>query len=539
LAPHSLTPTRFLDRAGEVFADRVAVIDGDRRFTYGELHDRVHRLTGVLADVGVQPGDRVAVLCANSHTMLALHNAIPLRAATIVPLNTRLSLPEMKYIIGDVGATLLIATDEFADVAVTLRAETSISALIGDGPTSDLEDAICSATPAPHPVKDEMDLLAVNYTSGTTGRPKGVMYHHRGAYLQALAMAYHTRLDTGSSYLWTLPMFHCNGWCFPWAVTAAGATHVCLRTIEPTQIWRHLHGGITHLSAAPTVLTMLAESLSAARVDRPVDVSTGGAPPSPSLLQRMAALNIRITHLYGLTETFGPSVINQWQTEWDTLDPDAVAELKARQGIPNILASQTRIVDSDGSDVPADGASVGELVLRGNNVMLGYYNDPAGTAAATLQDGWLRTGDLAVRHPDGYVEIRDRLKDIIISGGENIASVEVERALDSHPDVVQSAVVGAPDEKWGEVPVAFVTVRQPTSVTASELQSHAGRSLARFKIPKRIELVASLPQTATGKIQKDVLRISAAEVPSGARTTSATRHPVSDHHHREQPSEES
>jgi fatty-acyl-CoA synthase len=519
LAPHNLTPTRFLERAAEVFAARLAVIDGDRRFTYAELHDRVHRLTGVLADLGVQPGDRVAVLCANSHTMLALHNAIPLRAATIVPLNTRLSSSEMKYIIADAGATLLIATDEFADTALTVVSDTGIPALIGDGPASDLEHAIASATPAPHHVEEEMSLLAVNYTSGTTGRPKGVMYHHRGAYLQALAMAYHTRLDTSSSYLWTLPMFHCNGWCFPWAVTAAGATHICLRAIDPAEIWRHLHGGITHLSAAPTVLTMLAESHSATGINRPVDVTTGGAPPSPSLLQRMAALNIRITHLYGLTETFGPAVINQWQPEWDTLDEHTAAELKARQGIPNILASQTRVVDSIGSDVPADGASIGELVVRGNNVMLGYYNDPAATAAATLQGGWLRTGDLAVKHLDGYVEIRDRLKDIIISGGENIASGEVERALDSHPAVIQSAVVGTPDEKWGEVPVAFVTVRPQTAVTAAELQSHAGKSLARFKIPKRIEFLASLPQTATGKIQKDVLRTSAVELTISLRDT--------------------
>jgi fatty-acyl-CoA synthase len=516
---HSLTPTRFLERAGDVFADRLAIIDGDHRLTYAEFRDRVHRLTGVLADLGVRRGDRVAVLCSNSHTMLALHNAIPLRGAAIVPLNTRLSQPEMRYIIANAGAKALIATDEFADAAHSLATEIGMAALIGDSPTSALEDAILSATPAPQHLDDEMSLLAINYTSGTTGRPKGVMYHHRGAYLQALAMAYHTGLDTGSSYLWTLPMFHCNGWCFPWAVTAAGATHVCLRTIDPAEIWRHLHEGITHLSAAPTVLTMLADSLDASRVDRPVEVSTGGAPPSPTLLQRMAALNIGVTHLYGLTETFGPAVINQWQPEWDSLGHHAVAELKSRQGIPNILASQTRVVASNGTDVPADGVTIGELVLRGNNVMLGYYKDPTATAAAMLPGGWLRTGDLAVRHPDGYVEIRDRLKDIIISGGENIASVEVERALDSHPAVVQSAVVGTPDEKWGEVPVAFVTVRPRATVTASELRSHAAKSLARFKIPKRIEFVASLPQTATGKVQKDALRTSAAGLTSNSRET--------------------
>jgi fatty-acyl-CoA synthase len=502
----SLTPSTFLDRAAVVYGDRIAIVDGERRFSYAEFHDRSLRLTGVLASHRIQPGDRVAALCSNSHTMLELHNAIPLRGAVMVPLNTRLSEPELTYIIEHSGARLLIATHEFASLATRVAASTHIPILLAGGEINDLEAALRTAAPAPHRSADERALLAINYTSGTTGRPKGVMYHHRGAYLQALAMSYHAVLVPGSSYLWTLPMFHCNGWCFPWAVTAAGATHICLRAMDPAEVWRRMREGVTHFSAAPTVLTMLAEHPSASgdQLTRPVEVSTGGAPPSPALLQRMADLNIRITHLYGMTETFGPAIINQWQPEWDSLDEHQTAEMKARQGIPNIIGSSARVVNEDGSDVAADGASMGELVLRGNNVMLGYYNDPAGTAAATL-NGWLRTGDLAVKHADGYVEIRDRLKDVIISGGENIASVEIERVLDSHPAVVESAVVGMPDELWGEVPVAFVTLRPGTHVSAADLQDFARTHVARFKVPKRIEFT-TLPRTSTGKIQKNILR---------------------------------
>jgi fatty-acyl-CoA synthase len=505
-----LTPTRFLDRAAAVFANRLAIVDGERRFTYAEFHDRALRLTGVLAGLGVGPGDRVAVLCANSHTMLELHTAIPLRAAVMVPLNTRLSEPELKYIIEHSGARLLIATTEFAGTATRLAIGCPVRVVLADGQDADLEARMQEATPAMLSIDNEQALLAINYTSGTTGRPKGVMYHHRGAYLQALAMAYHTGLDTSSSYLWTLPMFHCNGWCFTWAVTAAGATHICLRAVDPAEIWRHVRHGVTHFSAAPTVLSMLAEYRGAHDgLGQPIEVTTGGAPPSPTLLHRMAQLNIHITHLYGMTETFGPAIINQWQREWDALDPPLIAEMKARQGIPNVLGSAARVIDDSGSDVRADGTSVGELVLRGNNIMLGYYNDAAATAAATFGDGWLRTGDLAVKHPNGYVEIRDRVKDVIISGGENIASVEIERVLDSHPAVVESAVVGVPDERWGEVPVAFVTTRPGMDVTADELQDFLRTSLARFKVPKRIHFTA-LPHTSTGKIQKDALRTSAA-----------------------------
>jgi fatty-acyl-CoA synthase len=348
-------------------------------------------------------------------------------------------------------------------------------------------------------------MLAINYTSGTTGKPKGVMYHHRGAYLQALAMALHMGLTSDSKYLWTLPMFHCNGWCFPWAVTVMGATHVCLRRVESSLIWKHLReSGITHLCAAPTVLTMIAWDPGASAVDRRVRVATGGAPPTPALLERLATLGLDVTHLYGLTETYGPAVICEWRSEWDGLAIEAQARLKARQGVANAIGETLRVVDDEGRDVPPDATAMGEIAIRGNNLMLGYYRDDEATRKA-CPDGWFRTGDLGVRHPDDYIELRDRAKDIIISGGENISSVEVERALNQHDAVLEVAVVAAPDAKWGEVPVAFVTLKEGASVTADALIEHVRARIARFKAPKRV-VFGPLPKTSTGKVQKNVLR---------------------------------
>jgi fatty-acyl-CoA synthase len=504
-----LTPASFLDRAVSVFADRTAIVDGERRFTYRDMSERCRRLAGALGAQGVGGGGRVAALCANSHVMLELHHAVPMTGGVLVTLNTRLSDGEMAALLDHSGASVLIATREFADRARDLAGKAGLPCLVADGPGNTYEDWIAGAAEAdPVPV-EERQLLAINYTSGTTGRPKGVMYHHRGAYLQATAMAYHARLGPGARYLWTLPMFHCNGWCFTWAVTAAGGTHVCLRTINTAEIWRLLRQeGITHFSAAPTVLTMIAEDPAAAALDHPVHVDTGGAPPSATLLARMEAMNFAVTHLYGLTETYGPLAINEWQPQWDALPPGEQAMLRARQGAPNIIARPLRVLDADGRDVPADGQTIGEIAVSGNDVMLGYYHDEEATREVT-RSGCLLTGDLAVMHPDGYVEIRDRSKDIIISGGENIASVEVEQVLDSHPAVVESAVVGLPDERWGEVPVAFVTTR--ADVDADTLIEYARGRLARYKVPKRFEF-AGLPKTSTGKIQKTVLRDRAAEL---------------------------
>jgi fatty-acyl-CoA synthase len=334
-----------------------------------------------------------------------------------------------------------------------------------------------------------------------------VMYNHRGAYLQALAMMAQSGLTPGAVFLWTLPMFHCNGWCFPWAVTAAGAVHLELRAVEPQRIWDAIRNdGVTHFNAAPTVLTGLAYGpwADAGPCARPVRVFTGGAPPSPTLLARMAELNLHVTHLYGLTETYGPAVICDWQDEWGSLAVDEQARLKARQGVTNVAGLPVRVVDEHGADVPRDGSSLGEVVLRGNNVMIGYYKDAEATRKASV-DGWFRTGDVGVMHTNGYIELRDRSKDVIISGGENIASIEVEQALASHPSVLECAVVAAPDAQWGEVPVAFVTVKDGDTVTESELIDHVRARLARFKAPKRV-VFGALPKTGTGKIQKYVLR---------------------------------
>ena len=497
-----LTPTSFLDRSASVFRDRTAVVDGERRFSYADLHDRSLRLTGALADLGVAPGDRVAALCTNSHVMLELHHGVPMGGAVLVPLNIRLSVDELTYIVEHSGARVLVATHELADAARQV-AERADVRLVLEG--EEYDGLLAAATPAPVEPTDERALLAINYTSGTTGSPKGVMYHHRGAFLQALAMAFHTRLDSDSRYLWTLPMFHCDGWSFPWAVCAAGATHVCLRAVDPAEIWRLLRmEGVTHYSAAPTVLTMIANAPGAAPLDERVHVTTGGAPPTPTLLARMAGLGMAVTHLYGLTETYGPIALNEWHSEWDALSGEEQATLRARQGVGNVVAQPLRVIDLAGDDVPADGATVGEIAARGNDVMLGYYRDEEATRAVDA-GGWFRTGDLAVMHPDGYVEIRDRSKDIIISGGENIASVEVERAIDTHPDVVESAVVARPDEKWGEVPVAYVVLRDGASVDEAAIIAHVRGRIAPFKAPKAV-VFSDLPKTSAGKIQKNVLR---------------------------------
>jgi fatty-acyl-CoA synthase len=502
-----LTPVAFLERSARSFAQRTAIVDGRSRWSYRELAERVRHGVAALAGIGIAPGDRVAALCGNSHVMIELHNAVPARGAVLVPVNTRLAFDEMAYILEHSSASLLVATAEFEEVGRRLAERVGIAVLVAGGADDDYEVWLREACSLPEQRAelDERQLLAINYTSGTTGRPKGVMYHHRGAYLQAVAMAFHAGLGPGSSYLWTLPMFHCNGWCFTWAITAAGGTHVCLPNVDTNAVWRLLREeGVTHFSAAPTVLTMIAEDPAATTLPERVHVDTGGAPPSPSLLARLDSLGMDVTHLYGLTESFGPVAINQWQPEWDELEPEEATRLRARQGIGNLIATPMRVLGGDGADVPSDGTTMGELAIRGNDVMLGYYRDEAATEAVT-RSGWLLTGDLAVMHPDGYVEIRDRSKDIIISGGENIASVEVEQAIDSHPDVIESAVVGRSDEKWGEIPVAFVTRRESATVTEESIIEHVRSRLARFKAPRHV-IFADLPKTSTGKIQKNVLR---------------------------------
>ncbi|HEX5088361.1 MAG TPA: AMP-binding protein [Nocardioides sp.] len=506
-----LTPSSFLARSGEVHGDRLAVIDGERRFTYAELADRCRRLTGVLAGLGVRPGDRVAALCSNSSVLLELHQGVPMAGAVLVALNVRLSKTELVAILEHSGARVLVVTREYAGVGAEVAA--AVGAVVVDGDGADYESGVTGDQPRIRPVADERSLLAINYTSGTTGSPKGVMYHHRGAYLQALAMALHLQLRPDSHYLWTLPMVHCTGWCFTWAVPAAGAVSVCLRTFDADGAWRLVADHpVTHLSAAPTVLSMLLGSELAPDRDRgrpptrTLQVTTGGAPPTPTLLERCQAAGLDVTHLYGMTETFGPIVINQIDELAQQPGPAELARSKARQGVGNVIASRVRVIDEAGHDVPADATTVGEIAVRGNDVMLGYYRDDEATAAVDA-GGWMRTGDLAVRHHDQRIEITDRAKDIIITGGENVASVEVERVLVQHPAVDEVAVVGLPDPQWGEAVTAFVTLRKGAEVDEAALREFARERLTGFKVPRAVRF-GPLPKTSTGKIQKNVLRDS-------------------------------
>ena len=514
--PVPLTPVSFLDRARLVHGDRPAVADGPLRRSYEEFADRCERLAGATLELGLEPRDAVSVLAPNVSMALEAAFGFPMAGVVFNALNSRLSAPELAWIVGHAESKVLFADHGLADVARSIQQQVPglrlvVSSDAGVSGASDCEYEALLAAAEPHRVEitDEHAVLSLNYTSGTTGHPKGVMYSHRGANLNALAMAAQCGLDSDAVFLWTLPIFHCNGWCFPWAVTAVGGTHLMLRTLDPGTVWRHIRDdGVTHFNAAPTVLIGLVNHPDAAPAPRTVKVCTGGAPPSPTLLAQMAELNIHVTHLYGLTETYGPSLICDWRSEWDGLPASEQARIKARQGVGTLVTSSVRVIDADGADVPADGTSQGEIAIRGNNVMLGYYKDPEATAAASV-DGpggtWFRTGDMAVVHDHGYVEVRDRAKDVIISGGENIASIEVEQALASHPDVVECAVVAAPDDKWGEVPAAFVVLRAGADVTEADLVEHVKTRIARFKAPKSVTF-GDLPKTATGKIQKFALR---------------------------------
>jgi acyl-CoA synthetase (AMP-forming)/AMP-acid ligase II len=499
-----LTPTAFLRRCASVNPERIAVVDGAFRVSYGELWARARRLAGGLRALEVPPGGRVAVLAANSHILLEAHYGVPLAGAVLVALNMRLSPRELGYILEHSEANVLLCDSELERLGHDAIADSDGGArLIG---AAEYERLVEGSSESVCAVGDERQLLSINYTSGTTGRPKGVMYHHRGAYLQALAMAYHFRLAASSVYLWTLPMFHCNGWCFTWAVTAAGARHVCIPRPDPAAVWRLIdEEEVSHLCAAPTVLIDLASHQAAHRPRRPVRIATGGAPPSPALLERFETLKINVEHLYGLTETFGPVMICDWKPEWDALPQERRARLKARQGVGNVIAESPRVVTENGKDVPADGETLGEVALRGNDLMLGYYKDPEATAAA-VPDGWFRTGDLGVMHPDGYVELRDRLKDVIISGGENIASIEVEQAIASHSAVLEVAVVARADERFGERPVAFVRLASGAETSEQEIIDHVRGRLANFKAPSEVMFVQDLPRTSTGKVQKFMLR---------------------------------
>ena len=464
-----LTPLRFLERSARVWKDRPAVVSGDTTWTYAEHHDRVRRATAVVRDeLGIGEGDRAAVLLPNTAPMLELTYAVPGARGVLVPLNTRLAAPEYEYILEHSGAKVLVADRAFEE---TLGELDDIPRVVW---ADEYEEMRGAAEPVDlERPDDERALISINYTSGTTGKPKGVMTNHRGAYLHALGVIAEAGLTPRSSYLWTLPMFHCNGWAYPWAVTAMGAKHVCLPKVEAEPIWRALtKEGVTHLCAAPTVLTTIVGADEAEPLDEPAQVFVGGAPPSPTLLEKGAKLNLHITHLYGLTEVYGPLAVCAWNPEWDELDDEEQAKLRSRQGVGTVVSERMRVVDEDMEDVPADGDTLGEVVMRGDNVMMGYLDDEESTREA-FKGGWFHSGDLGVMHEDGYVELRDRLKDVIISGGENIATIEVEQALSAHDSVSEAAVVAAPHERWGEVPVAFITAAGGKEPDVEAIQAFA------------------------------------------------------------------
>ena len=514
-----LTPVKLLPRSAMVYSDKEAVIYNDKRYSYKEFYARVNRLASALKKKGVGKGDKVAFICPNTPPMLEAHYAVPMIGAALVSINIRLSSREIAYILNHSDSKVLFADNDFAalikpiiDQLPHIETYVNICDLSEDKPLDgpDYEEFIAtgSGEPVEIEVDDEYQVATINYTSGTTGMPKGVMYHHRGAYLNALGEALETGMNSQSVYLWTLPMFHCNGWCFTWGVTAVGATHVCLRKVAPDEIYRLVEEeGISHLCAAPTVLIAMSTFPGAkdVKMSRRLNVVTAGAPPAPAVIKNMEAIGAVVTQVYGLTEVYGPHSICEWQTQWDQLPADERAQIKARQGVPYITALYMDVVSPTGMEpVPRDGETIGEIVMRGNNVMLGYYKQPEATAEA-FRGGWFHSGDLAVIHPNGYAEIKDRMKDIIISGGENISTVEVENVIYNHPQVQEVAVIAVPDPKWGEVPKAYITPKPGASPTAEDIIGFCRENMARFKVPKAIEF-GELPKTSTGKIMKYKLR---------------------------------
>jgi fatty-acyl-CoA synthase len=512
-----LTPLSFLERSCQVYPEKTAIVHGERRLSYAAFAAEAQRLARALRASGIAPGDRVAYLCPNIPEMLVAHFGVPLAGAVLVAINTRLAPEEVRYILDHSGAKLLVADTELQagvePLTGSLKTVTEIVSVddAGVAPRVDgvgYRDFLArgEGDDLPWAVEDENATISINYTSGTTGRPKGVMYTHRGAYVNALGEVIHSRHTPESVYLWTLPMFHCNGWCTTWGVTGIGGTHVCLRAVRADAIWSLIESeGVTHLNGAPTVLVTMANAAEAHPLDRELVITTAGAPPSPTIIGQMEQLGARVVHVYGLTETYGPMTVNAWQPGWADLDGGERARLQARQGVAMIQADPVRVVTDDMEDVPRDGATMGEVVLRGNNVMKGYFEDPEATEKA-FRGGWFHSGDLGVWHPDGYVELRDRAKDVIISGGENISTIEVEQAIVQHPAVMEAAVVGVPDERWGERPKGFVILKPGREVSESELIEHVQSLIARFKAPSAIDFVEELPKTSTGKIQKFALR---------------------------------
>ena len=518
----ALSPIGFLERTASVYPEKTAVIHGAMRLTYREFYARTRRLASALDARGIGYGDTVSVMAFNVPAMLEAHYGVPMVGAVLNTLNIRLDAAAIAFILDHAETKVLITDREFSDTIKSALELATVTPLVIDidDPLHeggellgemDYEAFIKGGDPAFDwsPPEDEWQAISLNYTSGTTGNPKGVVYHHRGAYLSAMGNALVFGVSPQSVYLWTVPMFHCNGWTFPWALSAVGATHVCLRRVDPALIFPAIQEhGVTHMCGAPIVLTMMIHAPEAKKIklNHTVELATGGSAPPSAVIGAMEAMGFRITHLYGLTEVYGPATYCAWQDSWDALDKDEQAQLVARQGVTYPMVKAMMVADPNTlTPVPADGQTVGEVFLSGNSVMKGYLKNSDATKLA-FEKGWFHSGDLAVTHPDGYIEVKDRSKDIIISGGENISSIEVEEVLYRHPDIMEAAVVAKPSEQWGESPCAFVTLRPGAGeISADDVIQWCREHMAHYKCPKDV-VFGELPKTSTGKIQKFVLR---------------------------------
>ncbi|MEM7344128.1 MAG: acyl-CoA synthetase [Chloroflexota bacterium] len=519
----SLSPLTFLERAAHVFPDHTAIVHGERRYSWRDLYNRSRRLASALQARGIGLGDTVALLGFNTPETFEAHFGVPMIGAVLNALNTRLDAQTIAFMLAH-GEAKILLTDR--EASPTIKAaldllETPITVIDIDDPLGaggellgemDYEAFLAEGNPdfvwtLPD---DEWQAITLNYTSGTTGNPKGVVYHHRGAYLNAVSnvLAWGGGMGKHPVYLWTLPMFHCNGWCFPWTLAAVVGTSVCLRKVEVELVYDLIaQEGVTHYCGAPIVHNMLINASEETRAKKKGQLKgmVAAAPPPATVLEALEKNNFKITHVYGLTETYGPAVLCEWHDEWDELSSDEKAALNARQGVRYHMLEGLMVANPDTLEpVPADGKTLGEVFMRGNNVMMGYLKNPMATEAA-FAGGWFHSGDLGVMHPDGYIELKDRSKDIIISGGENISTIEVENVLYRHPAIQEAAVVARPDEKWGETPCAFVTVREGHQTTEAELIAFCRDNMAHFKAPKTV-VFGTLPKTSTGKIQKFVLR---------------------------------
>ena len=520
-----LTPLSFLRRAAAVFPERTAWIHGDRRASYAEFYERSRRLASALARRGIAKGDTVAIISPNTPAMLEAHHGVPMCGAILNALNYRLDAASLAFILDHAGAKVLLTDRSFSPVIADALSQAKLAPLvidIDDTPEEggdligevEYEALLADGDPDydwPWP-ENEWDAISLNYTSGTTGNPKGVLYHHRGAYLNSLGDGITWAMPHGPVYLWTLPMFHCNGWCFTWAISAYAGTHVCLRKVEAGPVFQAIaEHKVTHFCGAPIVLNLLNNASADERVafDHQVEVMTAAAPPPAAVIARMEQAGFRVTHVYGLTEVYGPVTVCDWHDEWNALPLDEQATLKARQGVAYATLDGLMVADSKTLEpVPSDGETMGEVFMRGNTVMKGYLHNPQATEEA-FSGGWFHTGDLGVVHADGYIELKDRAKDIIISGGENISTIEVEGALYRHPAVLEAAVVARPDETWGETPCAFVTLKDGQEIDEAGLMDFCRGELAHFKCPRTV-VFGALPKTSTGKVRKYVLRERAA-----------------------------